>query len=146
MNRGTSELGQLAERIAKDYNLPKSTEKGVIVSRSPVTVLHGTNFRLEHGINSDDQLERLGYSDKVAFFVVYSDLDLKYVVKGRYVNGQKQILTKTQLGQKILAQLENKIAQHDLAQGKISECQLVADESAENINAIYDLVKTHILG
>lgn len=134
-----TELSELCEKISRDFSLPASKKMDEVI-------LAGTCFKITHN-NPEDGIEKLAYADKIADITVYNGdkLSLQYVVKGRYLAGQKQILEQTAVGKQIIHKIDKNNSTYGWTQKQIEDSQLVAHIDSANSDEVYELIRAHIL-
>jgi len=131
-----TELSELCEKLAKDFDLPRHSENGKIV-------LQGDTYNITHGIYQDKQ-EKVCYHDNMVTVAFSEDNHVCYIVKGKYISGQKSVLWKTRLGRRISRELDVIEARHKFTDNQKNQITIKAEAMYLNEKEVYDLINSFI--
>lgn len=131
----TTELSELCERFVREMNLsPKRVDDRV--------EFHGSDFFIYRTVLSD--VEFLIYSDEIATAAFDERRLLRYIIKGRYLDGHKQVLVKTTVGRRVIKNLDESFITNGWTEEQIKSYGLMADVKYENPEEAYKFIKSHV--
>lgn len=132
----TTELSELCSRLEKKFQLHRYSRNGKVI-------LQGDTYNITHGIDPDTR-ESACYHDNIVTAAFSEDNPTRYIVKGKYLSGQKIVLGETGLGRRILRKLEANMAELKLTDERINRSGLIADVMYLNTDEVFDLIKSFI--